>query len=329
MQNPVADDILMHYGIKRRSGRYPWGSGENPYQHSADFLSRVEYLKKQGLSEVEIAKEFDITTTQLRTAASLAKHERRQTEVDTAKSLLKDGKSVSEIGRIMGKNESSIRSLLNESTSANKNQAMAVADILKKELETKHMIDVGAGVERELGISETKLAEAIYILELQGYNVYGYGNPQVTNVGKQTNTKVLTSPDVEYRDVYAHPEDIKTITEYHSDDGGKTFNKLQYPASIDSNRVDVIFAENGGTDKDGVIELRRGVPDLDLGSSHYAQVRILVDGTHYLKGMAVYADDLPDGHHHGDHHRHCNHGYPRSHIHYDFRLLFPWRADHA
>ena len=35
--------------------------------------------------------------------------------------------------------------------------------------------------------------------------------------------------------------------------------------------------------------------DLDLGGSHYAQVRIMVDGTHYLKGMAVYADDLPDG----------------------------------
>lgn len=37
------------------------------------------------------------------------------------------------------------------------------------------------------------------------------------------------------------------------------------------------------------------MPDLDLGKSHYAQVRILVDGDHYLKGMAVYSDDLPDG----------------------------------
>ena len=32
---------LMHYGIKRRSGRYPWGSGEDPFQHSPDFYSRV------------------------------------------------------------------------------------------------------------------------------------------------------------------------------------------------------------------------------------------------------------------------------------------------
>ena len=29
---------LAHYGMPRRSGRYPWGSGEDPYQHSKDFL---------------------------------------------------------------------------------------------------------------------------------------------------------------------------------------------------------------------------------------------------------------------------------------------------
>ena len=45
------DEFLEHYGIKRRSGRYPWGSGEDPYQHSGDFLSRVEELKKSGMSE--------------------------------------------------------------------------------------------------------------------------------------------------------------------------------------------------------------------------------------------------------------------------------------
>lgn len=41
--------------------------------------------------------------------------------------------------------------------------------------------------------------------------------------------------------------------------------------------------------------MRRGVKDLDLGNSNYAQVRILVDGTHYMKGMAIYNDDLPKG----------------------------------
>lgn len=27
----ISDDMLMHYGVARRSGRYPWGSGDNPY----------------------------------------------------------------------------------------------------------------------------------------------------------------------------------------------------------------------------------------------------------------------------------------------------------
>ena len=49
--NPIAEDILMHYGVKRRSGRYPWGSGDSPYQHSGDFLSRVEELKKDGKTD--------------------------------------------------------------------------------------------------------------------------------------------------------------------------------------------------------------------------------------------------------------------------------------
>ena len=50
-----------------------------------------------------------------------------------------------------------------------------------------------------------------------------------------------------------------------------------------------------GIDKDGIIELRRGVPDLDLKGDRYSQIRILVDKTHYIKGMAIYSDDIPDG----------------------------------
>lgn len=293
--NPIADDILMHYGVKKRSGRYPWGSGENPFQHSGDFLSRIKELKDQGLSETEIAKEFGLSTTELRVQKQLASHERRQLEVDRARSLKADGLSATEIGKIMGKNESSIRSLLNENTEANANKAKVTAEYLKKELETKGMIDVGVGVERELGVSQTTLKEALYILEREGYNQYGVGIPQVTNVGKQTNTKVLTNPDIAYKDVYQNMGDIQSVGNYHSLDGGSTFTKLEYPASIDSKRVFIRYGDEGGASKDGVIELRRGVSDLDLGNSHYAQVRILVDDSHYLKGMAMYSDDMPDG----------------------------------
>lgn len=294
--NPIAEDILMHYGVKKRSGRYPWGSGENPYQHSGDFLSRVEELKKQGLSEKEIAEGLGLSTTDLRMQTRVAKHERRALEADRARSLREDGKSLNEIAEIMGyANDSSIRSLLNENTAVNKNRAKVTADILKKELQEKGMLDVGVGVERELGVSQQTLKEALFILETEGYSQYGIGIPQITNPGKQINTPVLCKPGTDYKYVYDHMGEIQSVGNYHSIDGGSTYTKLEYPASIDSKRVGIRYGDKGGTDKDGVIEIRRGVDDLSLGNSHYAQVRILVDGTHYLKGMAMYSDDMPDG----------------------------------
>ena len=294
--NPVAEDILMHYGVKRRSGRYPWGSGDNPYQHSGDFLSRVDELKGQGLSEKDIAKTIGLSTTDLRMQIRVAKHERRALEADRARSLRDDGYSLNEIAAMMGyANDSSIRSLLNENTAASKNRAKATADILKKELEEKGMIDVGAGVELELGCSENTLKEAVFILETEGYNRYGIGLQQVTNPKQQTITTVLTKPDVAYKDVFDNIGDIQSVGDYHSTDSGKSYFKREYPSSIKSDRVGIRYGDEGGSNKDGVIEIRRGVPDLDLGNSHYAQVRILVDGTHYLKGMAMYSDDIPDG----------------------------------
>ena len=44
-----------------------------------------------------------------------------------------------------------------------------------------------------------------------------------------------------------------------------------------------------------LIYVRPSVKDLSIGSKNYGQVRIMVNNTHYLKGMAVYKDDLPEG----------------------------------
>lgn len=322
--NQVAEemkDILMHYGTPRHSGRYPWGSGENPYQRNGDFLSRVDELKGQGLSDTEIAKAMGLTTTQFRTQRSLAKDERRALEVERAKALQSDGYNPSEIARMMGYNsESSIRSLLNSDSEARMNQARVTAENLKRQVDEHGMIAISAGTERYLGVSREKLEEALYILELEGYNHFGGGVPQVTNKGQQTNIRVLCPPDTPYKEITrtytdkngkvhekvtkvsssiydfdkVHP--LEEVCDSISYDNGDSFQKgFHYPASMNSERIQVVYAEQGGTKKDGVIELRRGVDDLSLGDAHYAQVRILVDGTHYLKGMAMYADDLPDG----------------------------------
>lgn len=293
--NKPSLDELAHYGMPRRSGRYPWGSGKDPYQHSGDFLSRVETLSKSGMSEKQIAESMGLTTTQLRIQKSMAKEERRSLEVATAKGLREKGYSLKEIAKQMGySNDSSVRSLLNEGSEQRMNQSKETANFLKKQVNEKGMIDVGVGVERELGISREKLNTALYMLELEGYEVYGGGVPQVNNPGKQTNIKVLCKPGTEHKEIYNY-DNVHSITNYTSHDEGKTFETFHYPASLDSKRLQVRYAEEGGIEMDGVIELRRGVKDLDLGGSHYSQVRILVDKTRYLKGMAVYADDLPPG----------------------------------
>ena len=292
----VEEDILMHYGVKRRSGRYPWGSGDNPYQHGGDFLARVEELQRLGKTEKQIADELHLSTTDLRMQVRVAKHERRALQADRARSLREDGKTLDEIASILGyANDSSVRALLNENTAANKNKAQATADILKKELAEKGAIDVGTGVERQLGVSTGVLQEALFILETEGYNRYGVGVPQVNDPKKRTITPVISVPEIDQREVYQNLDLVKSVGDYHSTDGGESWDKREYPASIDSSRVKILYGDEGGALKDGVIEIRRGVADLDLGDSHYAQVRILVDGTHYLKGMAMYSDDMPDG----------------------------------
>lgn len=297
-------NILEHYGTKRHSGRYPWGSGDNPYQHSGDFLSRVEELKKKGLSEKEILEtinnslpdEYKMGLTEFRTARQKAGHDRKALEYDQIRALKDDGLGWKEIGDKLGMSESSVRSKYNNAIGEKASQAEKIAATLKAEVDKKGMIDISEGANQVLGVSESKLDEAAYILEAEyGYQRYGVGIRQPTNARQQTNITVLAKPEFDQKYAYQHQNQIDSLGDYHSDDGGETFTKLQRPSSLDSNRVAIRYGDEGGLDKDGVMEIRRGVPDLDLGKSHYAQVRILVDGDHYLKGMAVYSDDLPDG----------------------------------
>ena len=319
---------LMHYGMPRRSGRYPWGSGKDPYQHCTDFLSRVQYMVDNGVSDEDIAKSMGLTmeqfnieksfavindmtkqgktekeiadalgtsTTKVRLQKTMIKDGHRAVEVEIAKDLREQGHSLNEIAKMMGyKNDSSVRSLLNAESEGRMKEAQKTADFLRKQVDEKGMIDIGTGVERELGISKEKLDQAVMMLEFEGYHKYGGGVAQVNNPGKQTNLKVLARPDKEWKDMYDY-QNVHSITEYHSHDDGQTFDTFHYPASLDSKRLAIRYAEDGGIEKDGLVEIRRGCKDLDLGGSNYAQVRIMVDGSHYIKGMAVYSDDLPKG----------------------------------
>lgn len=314
-------DHLMHIGVKRRSGRYPWGSGEEPYQHGMDFLARYEKLKKEGKSDTEIAKELNMlndkgepSTGILRLEKKYANDMRKIHQMQRAQSLKDDGLGPTEIGRKMGINESSVRALLDPGAQGRATLAAKTADFLRDQCDKKGMIDVGVNVEkelssmdltsydicRELNISKERLDEALYILKKEGYEVYSGRFDQVTNPGQKTTQKVLCPPGTPHKEIY-NLEKVHTITEYQSKDGGNTFDTFQYPASLDSKRLKVLLRDEvgpdgeTGVDKDGIIQIRRGVPDLSLGTDRYCQVRILVDNDKYLKGMAVYSDNMPDG----------------------------------
>ena len=298
------EDVLMHIGMPRRSGRYPWGSGEDPYQRqNLDFLGRIKEMKDQGMKEPEIAKALGIvndlgqpSTGRLRAQERWAKDEIKLMNIQTAKRYRdKEGMGPTEIGREMGVPESTVRGWLKEEAEAKVKEARQTVDFLRDQVNQKKMVDVGTDVERELNISKERLVEALNVLENEGYHIYKGGIPQATNPGKQTNQKVLATPETEYKEIYEFDK-VKSVTDYISRDGGETYEKkFHYPESLDSKRLQIRYKEDGGIDKDGVIELRRGVEDLSLGESRYSQVRIMVDGKHYLKGMAVYSDDMPDG----------------------------------
>src|SRR5690606_5378430 len=292
----MTDDVnefLAHYGMPRRSGRYPWGSGKNPYQNNKNFLAYVADLHKKGMSEVEIARGLGYTVTQLRAAKSIAKHEKRKADEAQALRLKATGMSNVAIGKEMGINESSVRALLDPAMQDRADILQTTSNMLRDQLAEKPYLDIGTGTEHHLGISKEKLNTAVAMLEDEGYTVH-YVQVEQLGTGQKTTIKVLAPPGTQYKDIVADPSQIKTITDY-SEDGGRSYLGLETPRSVDSKRIAIAYAEDGGGDADGVIYVRPGVDDISLGGARYAQVRIAVDGTHYLKGMAMYKDDLPDG----------------------------------
>lgn len=287
------EKAIFHIGTKQHSGRYPWGSGENPGQRNRTFLMEVDKLKKTGLSEKEIADGFGLTMKQLRDNKAIAKHEIKQELVNKAIDM-RDNRQMSNvaIGEALNMNESSVRALLSASTKEKMEKLETLSNTVKAAVDEKRMVDIGSGVEAQLGVSRERLSAAVTKLQSEGYNVYPLQVDQMN--GKKTNMKVLAAPGVPYADVYKKQGDIDQIMAFTTDKG-QSFDKIQPPLNIDLDRVGVRYGPDGGAEMDGVIHVRRGVEDISLGNSRYAQVRIGVGGTHYLKGMAIYNDDLPPG----------------------------------
>src|SRR5678816_4866232 len=133
------------------------------------FLDIVDGMRKQGQSDAEIAKGFDLTRTEIQAARSLAKNQQKQDDIHMAEKLQAKGMSTSAIGRQMGKNESSVRALLAERTRDKARVLDSTASMLKSEVAKQGMIDVGVGVELHVGVSRNKLDTAIASLKAVSY----------------------------------------------------------------------------------------------------------------------------------------------------------------
>ena len=286
------EEHLAHYGILRRSGRYPWGSGGSESTRNRSYLDTIDMHKKDGMSESEIARGYGITTTQLRAAKRIAISQQKQEKQLNAQRLKDKGWSNVAIGERMGINESSVRALLAPGNKDKVDALQTTANMLKDQVSKKGMIDVGSGVESQLGITSDRLKTSVEMLREQGYELHNIKVQQI-GTGKYTTLKVLAKPGTSLSEVQKNRGDIKQITDY-SVDHGRSYLGLQTPISISSRRIAINYG-NDGAKADGVIYVRPGVKDLSIGSNRYGQVRIAVDGTHYLKGMAVYKDDLPSG----------------------------------
>lgn len=292
------EDYLMHYGVLRKSGRYPWGSGETQSARNRSFLATIEQHQKDGWSEADIAKAYStdtekFNTSNLRALKSIAIAQQKQEQIQFAQRLKDKGMSNSAIGRQMEINESTVRGLLAPGAADKANVLQSTADMLRKQVDEKGLVDIGAGVNLDLNISPDRLKVAVAMLQEEGYKKHYINVPQL---GTSHDTKhiVLSKPGVTGKEAWAQRDNIQSISAY-SPDNGRNYIEPRIPTPVSSKRVAVKYAEDGGTEADGVIYIRPGAKDLSLGKSSYAQVRIAVDDTHYLKGMAIYKDDLPDG----------------------------------
>lgn len=301
------ESSLEHYGTPRHSGRYPWGSGDDPYQHEDawynSYLKEAQVLNEDGTkrSDAQIAKAMGLTTNELRAkrqAGFEADRAARKAYVDRC---LAKGMSVTAVANATGWNESQVRALRDATLKKRETTARGTADRLLNALKEKEYIDIGAGVENEMGVTKETLKSAVALLEKDGYTSITVDVPQASDPKNYTTVKVLVPQGTTKGDVWNNLDKIQPFTDY-TNDGGKTWEALKKPSLLSKDRVFVRYVDDpnlSGGDMDGTIELRKGVDDLSMGNKNYAQVRIMVDGgadgLGYMKGMAFYSDNIPEG----------------------------------
>lgn len=295
MTDTLIDEIT-HYGMPRRSGRYPWGSGKNPYQSSKNFVAYINEIKEKspGITEKEIAQSLGMNTSELRRMVTISRTEIRRQDIANTIRLKEKGWGNKAIADHLNISEASVRAYLKPGVLERASKLENTKEALRLALEKDKYVDVGAGINHHLNVSPEQLKAAVAALGMEGYQLHEFKQKQLTVPGAYTNRLVLAPEGTLTTDIIRNMDQIG-IPGHILVDGGRSILGLEPPKSVDQDRVRVVYGDEGGADADGLIKLRPGVDDLDLGASNYAQVRIAVDGTHYMKGVAVYDPNMPKG----------------------------------
>lgn len=284
---------ISHYGVKRRSGRYEWGSGKDPFQDENGFLKRNEELRKKGYSEKQIAEELGLSIRRLREEKSMAKERQNRVLLDSVNSMTKRGVTIDQMAETLGVSARTISNLKANADQFDNSRTNNIKDAIKAQLAENPYLDVSEGIEKQLGISRNKFQAIVNDLKNEGeLTTHMLRLKRLDNPDNELTINVLTA-ERDFLTVLKNSSKVRNF-EAAIDDDGVSIRGLKDIQPVDLKRVAVKFDEDGGTDKDGLIELRRNVEDLDMGDARYAQVRIQVGDNNYLKGMAVYSDDLPD-----------------------------------
>lgn len=285
---PSSSGYLKHYGMPRRSGRYKYGSGKEGYQ-SSDFRRKYNEYKSKGMGEDEIKEKLGLNSTQLRSNITWMNNEIRQERRRDIQKLLSEGRNNSEIAKALNISEGTVRNELKEGSDHKTVQFESVKNTLKEAVDRDKYIDVGLGVEHQIGVPRTRFDAVIdKMVYEEDYHVHNIYVPRLADPEKKTTMIVLTK-EPDYKVVSDNRDQIKHLG-MMSEDGGETIRRFDAPKPIEPSKVSIKYKEDGGDLRDGLIELNPKNPDLDLEGRHYAQVRILVGPDRYLKGMAVYGD---------------------------------------
>lgn len=320
------EDFLEHIGVGwddnppgRGSGRYPHGSGEEAYRHNP-FMHQYLSFKKDGYSDDDIQKALGFRTkSEFQNVLRAEKQgDKKNMIVAAMKEYEANGGNASEVGRKFGVNESTVRSWKAQyDRGLSQTKTEATADILKKTIDQYEkddkdnggtglaILDISDGTElsASLNCTQTRLNTAVGLLTQTGeYKVSKIRIPRTQNPKDHLTFNVLTRSDVDFNTIKDNIDKIRAVGAGYVDaDGAACIKHL--PVSISSKNVMIRYRDDDdghghkGIERDGCIEIRPGARNLNLNGNVFAQVRIAVDDTHYLKGMAVYGDpkEFPPG----------------------------------